>query len=126
MADRDTDKYKDIYVDVAKGTKKTPEGTRGRIFWIGEDKYRKGDLRFGIKDAEGETWWVGQWQIDMAEVEETANRLAPSDDDFEEVDDEGYEGTGMSESEYFRRAGSGEFGGGTDPSTDTDTDTCPF
>lgn len=54
------------------------KGRSGRVFWIGIDRYGKG-LRLGLKDADGDTIWVGGDQVSAAKPDEApAAAAAPS------------------------------------------------
>jgi len=57
------DAYDEANGKIIKGTdvvvvrgRKTPIGTEGVVFWLGEDNY--GKVKAGIKDAEGNTIWI--------------------------------------------------------------------
>lgn len=39
--------------------RKNPVGTRGQIFWIGENKYGDG-MRYGLRGDDGETYWCDE------------------------------------------------------------------
>ena len=37
-------------------------GTRGEVFWVGENKYGPG-MRFGLRGDDGETYWIDETNI---------------------------------------------------------------
>ncbi|MFK7988160.1 MAG: hypothetical protein AB8I08_19220 [Sandaracinaceae bacterium] len=42
--------------------RKNPIGTRGSVFWIGENKYGPG-FRYGFRGDDGETYWVDETHL---------------------------------------------------------------
>ena len=59
--------------EVFKG-RKVPVGTTGEIIWVGDDRYRRGAYRVGIKDAAGEVHWTA---MDNVRVTDAAERITP-------------------------------------------------
>ncbi len=50
-------------VVVVRG-RKTPKGTIGKVFWIGNDNYSAG-LRYGIKDSNDNVYWVPENYVEI-------------------------------------------------------------
>ena len=55
--------------DISKGTHVVvvagkSEGTRGVVFWEGENKFGSGK-RFGVKDANGDAHWVDEEHVEI-------------------------------------------------------------
>lgn len=59
--------------EVFKG-RKVPIGTTGEIIWVGDDRYRRGAYRVGLKDAAGEVHWTA---MDNVRVTDAAERITP-------------------------------------------------
>lgn len=47
-------------------TKGPTAGVEGEIFWVGDSKFGVG-MRYGIKDAEGESYWADHNQVELLE-----------------------------------------------------------
>jgi hypothetical protein len=62
--------------EVFKG-RKVPVGTTGEIIWVGDDRYRRGAYRVGIKDAAGEVHWTA---MDNVRVTDAAERITSLDE----------------------------------------------
>ena len=45
---------------------KNPLGTRGEVFWVGENKYGPG-MRYGLKGDDGQTYWLNDEEIGSEE-----------------------------------------------------------
>jgi len=45
---------------------KNPLGTRGEVFWVGENKYGAG-MRYGLKADDGRTYWLNDEEIGSEE-----------------------------------------------------------
>lgn len=53
-------------VKVVRG--RTAKGRTGTVFWVGEDRYKEGSQRLGLKaDDDGETFWVSADNVELAE-----------------------------------------------------------
>lgn len=53
------------------------KGLTGAIFWKGPDKYNGGD-RYGVKGDDGETYWVGERDLEAAPGAPVAAPAAPA------------------------------------------------
>jgi hypothetical protein len=51
-------------VKVVKG-RKVPVGTVGRVFWMGEDQYREGQMRVGIATADGSKHYTAATNVEV-------------------------------------------------------------
>ena len=60
-------------VKVVRGRK--AQGLVGTVFWIGDDRYRKGGKRLGIHGDDGETHWVSADHVE--ETDEPAPAPGP-------------------------------------------------
>ncbi|MBX3273230.1 MAG: hypothetical protein KF729_23395 [Sandaracinaceae bacterium] len=58
-------------------TKGPSAGTEGEVFWVGESRYGAG-MRYGIKDAEGETHWADSHQVEALEGAPPPRSAPPS------------------------------------------------
>jgi hypothetical protein len=59
-------------VKVVRG-RKVPQGTEGKLFWIGADKFNRHGTRVGIKDAAGTVHWTAGSNVEVKQPAEYAD-----------------------------------------------------